>query len=68
MTPALEGRPQGTKAEFDPQKVGYLVKDEDRPELEAFIRDSPVSVSDYIPVAIIGEGTAAARTPRQLRP
>lgn len=40
----------------DNTKIGYLVKDEDRPDIEAFLECTPGLVHDYIPVAIIGEG------------
>jgi hypothetical protein len=46
------------RSDCDPRKIGYLLKDEDRPEIEAFLAQNPALVTDYIPVAIIGEGSA----------
>jgi hypothetical protein len=42
--------------EIDSQKIGYLIKNEDRPDIEAFLESTPALIADYIPVGIIGEG------------
>lgn len=41
---------------IDFKKVGYLIRDEDRPDIEAFLERCPLLCKEYIPVAIIGEG------------
>ena len=40
----------------DKKSIGFLIKDEDRPDIENFITSFPRVVDEYIPVAIIGEG------------
>jgi len=40
----------------DKKSIGFLIKDEDRPDIENFITNFPRVVEEYIPVAIIGEG------------
>lgn len=39
------------------KKIGFLIREEDRADIENFIANYPKIVEDYIPVAIIGEGT-----------
>lgn len=38
------------------KKIGYLIREEDRADIENFIVNYPSIIKDYIPVAIIGEG------------
>lgn len=38
------------------KKIGYLIREEDRADIDTFIENYPQLISDYIPVAIIGEG------------
>lgn len=42
----------------DKSHIGYLIRPEDREEIESFISQFPALVSEYIPVCIIGEGRA----------
>lgn len=48
-----------TDQSLDSKKIGYLIREEDRADIEAFINQNPLVVLDFIPVAIIGEGTDA---------
>ena len=48
--------------ETDSQKIGYLIKNEDRPDIEAFLESTPALIADYIPVGIIGEGDITIET------
>ncbi len=45
----------------DKSQIGYLIRPEDREEIENFIAQFPALVSEYIPVAIIGEGSRSWR-------
>lgn len=41
----------------DIKKIGYLIRPEDRSDIENFLNQYPAIASEYIPVAVIGEGT-----------
>lgn len=42
----------------DTKKIGYLIRPEERNDIESFLAHYPAIASDYIPVAVIGEGFA----------
>lgn len=44
-------------AEIDYKRIGYLVREEDRADIEDMLSAHPGLSEDYIPVALIGEGT-----------
>lgn len=56
-TGGLEGGEHQSGGEADKSQIGYLIRPEDRDEIENFIAQFPALVSEYIPVAIIGEGS-----------
>lgn len=43
--------------ELDTKRIGFLVREEERSDIEAFLENHPQCSEEYIPVAIIGEGT-----------
>lgn len=56
LTGSSSVAPAFSKGDFDPKRVGYLIREEDRPEIELFLAKFPRLSLEYIPVAIIGEG------------
>lgn len=45
---------------YDEKKIGYLIRNEDRADIELFLENFPALATEYIPVAVIGEGKADA--------
>lgn len=45
-----------SSVEENAKRIGYLIRDEERPDMENFIAQFPEVAVHYIPVGIIGEG------------
>lgn len=53
---AMSSSTSSSSAEDGAKRIGYLIREEERPDIENFIAQFPEVVAHYIPVGIIGEG------------
>lgn len=58
-TKAMPSSTSSSSAEDSAKRIGYLIREEERPDIENFIAQFPEVVTHYIPVSIIGEGIHA---------
>lgn len=53
---ATSGTASSSSAEENAKRIGYLIREEERPDIENFVAQFPEVATHYIPVGIIGEG------------